>query len=111
MLDSFQNSLRGLRYGLAHEKWVRIEIVAVVLGAILAFAVAGTAVSWALLVGSLILVAAFEMLNTAVEAVCDEISEDKREKLGTAKDAASAAVWLAKLTAALLWAGAIVARL
>lgn len=110
MLDSFQNSLKGLRHAARHEAWFRVEVIAIGVGALLAFVVAETPVLWALLVGSLALVAMVELVNTAVEALCDEISEAKRERLGVAKDSASAAVWLAKLIAALLWAAAIVAR-
>ena len=111
MLDSFQNTLNGLRHALRNERWFRAEVAFVAVGAPLALAVADDPMMWALLVGSLALVAAFELVNTALEAVCDEISEAPREGLGVAKDSASAAVWLAKLIAMLLWTAAIVALL
>ena len=49
--------------------------------------------------------------NSALEALADEISLGRRERLGRAKDLGSAAVMMALLLAALAWGAVIAGRL
>jgi diacylglycerol kinase (ATP) len=56
------------------------------------------------LIASLILVLVVELLNSSVEAAIDRISFDHHDLSKRAKDFGSAAVMLALLIAALLWA-------
>jgi diacylglycerol kinase (ATP) len=58
-----------------------------------------------------VLVWIVELLNSALEALADEISLGERERLGRAKDLGSAAVMGALLLAAAAWATVIVGRL
>jgi diacylglycerol kinase (ATP) len=64
-----------------------------------------------LLAASVVLVWIVELLNSALEALADEISLGERERLGRAKDLGSAAVMGALLLAAAAWATVIVGRL
>ena len=57
----------------------------------------------AMLVGSLLLVPAAELLNSAVEAVVDKVSPEFHELAGRAKDMGSAAVFVLMLNAVLCW--------
>ena len=57
----------------------------------------------ALLAGSVLLVLMVELLNSAVEAAVDRISEDQHPLAKLAKDLGSAAVMLSLATAALVW--------
>jgi diacylglycerol kinase (ATP) len=57
----------------------------------------------ALLAGSVLLVLMVELLNSAVEAAVDRISEEHHPLAKRAKDLGSAAVMLSLATAALVW--------
>ena len=64
----------------------------------------------AMLIATVVLVLITELLNTALEAAIDRISEDHHELSKIAKDMASAAVLLALLLCAGVWLAAVVAR-
>ncbi len=56
-----------------------------------------------LLIGSLIGILVTEIINTAIEASIDRISQEKHPLAGMAKDLASSAVLLSILWAAVVW--------
>jgi len=56
-----------------------------------------------LLVASWLVVMIVEILNTAVEATVDRISDEDHPLSGQAKDLGSAAVFLSLVLAALVW--------
>jgi diacylglycerol kinase (ATP) len=62
----------------------------------------------ALLISSLVMVLVIELLNSSVEAAIDRISFEHHDLSKRAKDFGSAAVMLALLVAALLWAAVCV---
>ena len=57
-----------------------------------------------LLIGSLLLVLIVELLNSAIEAVVDRISNDYSELAGRAKDMGSAAVFVSLVNVMFIWA-------
>ncbi|MGH8736836.1 MAG: diacylglycerol kinase [Burkholderiales bacterium] len=57
----------------------------------------------ALLAGSILLVLMVELLNSAVEAAVDRVSQDRHPLAKRAKDLGSAAVMLSLAAAALIW--------
>ena len=61
---------------------------------------------WCALVLAIGLVWTAEALNTAIEFVADEISQERRELIGKAKDAGAGGVLLASITSAII--GAVV---
>ena len=63
-----------------------------------------TAVERALLIGAVLLVLIVELLNTSVEAAIDRISFDHHSLSKRAKDIGSAAVFVALVLLALVWA-------
>jgi diacylglycerol kinase (ATP) len=70
----------------------------------IAFLLPITLVEKALLISSLAMVLVIELLNSSVEAAIDRISFEHHDLSKRAKDFGSAAVMLALLVAALLWA-------
>ena len=58
----------------------------------------------ALMIGSLFLILIVELLNSAVESVVDRVGTERHSLSGQAKDMGSAAVALALINAALVWA-------
>ena len=63
-----------------------------------------TGIERALLAGSVLMVLIVELINTGVEYVVDRIGAEYHELSGKAKDIVSAAVLLALLNLALVWA-------
>jgi diacylglycerol kinase (ATP) len=57
----------------------------------------------ALLVGSLLLVLAIELLNSGIEAIVDRFGEELHELSGRAKDVSSAAVLISVINAIAIW--------
>ena len=102
-------SVAGLRAATS-EMAFRMEIVVLVLALVLAPWLARSWWQGALLVAFVVLTMALELVNTAIEAACDRITQDKDPLVKRAKDCASAAVMLAAIATALVWAGALIAR-
>lgn len=99
---SFRHAIRGI--GLVvrsqHNAW--IHAVATV-GVVAVGIWIGLAVwEWCALVLSIGLVWVAEALNTGIEFLADEVSLEKRERIGKAKDAAAAGVLLAAMTAVVI---------
>lgn len=104
-------SLKGLRAGWTYEASFRLEVYLSVLFAPLGLWLGRGPLEKALLVGSLILVMAAELLNSAIEAVVDKVSPEFHELAGRAKDMGSAAVFLLMLNVMLCWGLVLGARL
>lgn len=97
-------SLNGLKGAFLAEHSFRLEVYAFVVLGPLAFVLGGDAVERILLFGSLLLVLAVELLNSAVESVADKVSPEFHELIGRAKDMGSAAVLLTLLNVVVTWA-------
>jgi diacylglycerol kinase (ATP) len=96
-------SVSGLRAAYANEAAFRQEVwVAAVLIPLACFMPASGA-GKALMIGSVLLVLVVEILNTAVEALADRISNEIHVLIKNAKDFGSAAVMLALINVVLVW--------
>jgi diacylglycerol kinase (ATP) len=100
-------SLQGLAAALRHESAFRQEAALAVVMLPAAFWLGRTWVEVALLAGCVVLVLIVELMNSAVEAVVDRVSLDLHELSKRAKDIGSAAVMLALLLCAGVWATAL----
>lgn len=102
------NALRYSRAGLwaswRHEAAFRQEVLLALVLIPLALWWGENGVERALLVASVVLVLIVELINSALEAVVDRISLEHHPLAGRAKDIGSAAVLLALLNSALVWA-------
>ncbi len=83
-----------------HNAW--IHVVATVAVVIAGFVFHVTRWEWCALVLAFGLVWTAEALNTALEFLADEVSLEKRELIGKAKDAGAAGVLLAAMAAAVI---------
>lgn len=104
-------SWAGLKAAWRHEAAFRQELALGVPLLLAAPWVAQTPVEGLLLAGSVVAVWVVELLNSALEALADEIGLERRERLGRAKDLGSAAVMLALLMAAATWTVVLAGRL
>lgn len=96
-------SMKGLKNAYLHEAAFRQEVWLSFLLIPLGFYFGNGAVEKILLVGSVLLVLALELLNSAVEAVVDRIGEEFHELSGRAKDLGSAAVFTSMVIFGLTW--------
>jgi len=100
-------SMQGLRAAWLHESSFRLEVYLFVILAPLGWWLAQTPIERVLLIGSMLLVLAIELLNSAIEAVIERYGDEFHELAGRAKDMGSAAVFVLMMNVLLTW-GAIV---
>ena len=104
-------SLKGLRAAWRVESSFRLEVYLFVLLAPVGWLLGQTAVEQALLIGSLLLVLAAELVNSCVEALVDRWGAEFHELAARAKDMGSAAVFMLMLNVCLCWGLIVLPRL
>ena len=112
-LESLANAFQGVRHALARERNFRIHIICGILAvaACIVFRVETYLFVWVVFAIFCVLIA--ELINSAIEALTDLISESKHPLAKIAKDTAAAAVLLAAaqaLVAALIVAVSVIGR-
>jgi diacylglycerol kinase (ATP) len=91
-------------YAYQEESAFRQELTLLVLLTPIALVLSISYLEKALLISSLLMVLAIELLNSSVEAAIDRISFEHHDLSKRAKDFGSAAVMLALFIAVLMWA-------
>jgi diacylglycerol kinase (ATP) len=107
LAKAFANSSRALARAFATETAVRQEMILLMICTPLAFVVADEAWRRVELIGAVLLIVTVELLNTAVEKLCDRLHPDRHDDIGYVKDLGSAAVLAAIALAALFWIVAV----
>ena len=107
IIAAYFNSLRALKRAWGSESAVRQELVLLAIGVPLAMFIAPGAWVRVALIGSLLLVLMIELLNTAIEKVCDRLHPGQDELIGFVKDLGSAAVLMSLLLAGCVWLTAL----
>ena len=111
LVRAFGFSRDGYTHALRSERAVRQEVFVLAVAIPLAAAFAGDVFRFALLVASVLAVLAVELLNTAIEKVCDHVSPSVSPAVKAIKDMGSAAVLTTIAAGALLWGAALWQRL
>ena len=96
-------SWAGLKAAWDNEMAFRTEVIVIALIMPIGIWIGETAVQWALLIGSSMLVLITELLNSAVENVVDRIGREHHLLSKQAKDLGSAAAAVSMLTAVVVW--------
>lgn len=99
-LRSFGFALEGLVFALKTEANMRVHVLATVLVAALGLWLGVGRMEWVALLVAIGVVWAAELLNAAIEALCDAVSPAKNEAIKRVKDMAAAAVLVAAVMAA-----------
>ncbi|EWS69700.1 diacylglycerol kinase [Vibrio vulnificus] len=107
IVDATGYSMKGLKAAWINEAAFRQEVLLTAALTITAFFLPVTTIERILMVSSLLLVVIVELINSAVEAVVDRISDDWHELSGRAKDIGSAAVFVALALALFVWASVL----
>ena len=98
-----KNSWRGLVFAFKEESAFRQELSLFIVLSPIALVLPISLFEKAVLICSLVLVMAIELLNSSVEAAIDRISFEHHDLSKRAKDFGSAAVMLALLICFILW--------
>ncbi|WP_417877900.1 diacylglycerol kinase [Vibrio sp.] len=104
VMDATGYSFQGLKAAWINEAAFRQELLLTAILTISAFFLPVTTLERVLMISSLFLVLIVELINSALEAVVDRVSDDWHELSGRAKDIGSAAVFVALLLALFVWA-------
>jgi diacylglycerol kinase (ATP) len=96
-------SWAGLKAAWDNEMAFRTEAIVIAFIWPIGIWIGETAVQWALLIGSSLLVLITELLNSAVEKVVDRISTEHHILSKQAKDLGSAAAAVSMLAAVIVW--------
>ena len=98
---SFGYAFEGIFTCISKERNMKIHCVMAVLVVIAGFVLKLSAVEWCICLGLFGLVMALELVNTAVEAVVDLVTQEYKPLAKIAKDTAAGAVLIAAIMAAL----------
>ncbi|SKA90110.1 diacylglycerol kinase (ATP) [Prosthecobacter debontii] len=99
VLRAFQAAISGLVWALRTQRNLKIHLLATCLALSLGWLHPLENWEWCVLALAIGLVWAAELLNTAVETVCDRITREPDEMIRRAKDVSAAAVVAASIAA------------
>ena len=97
-------SIAGFRSAFKHEAAFRQELALFIVLTPLGYWFGDNGIERALLIGTLFIVLITELLNPAVEAAIDRISDELHPLSRRAKDIGSAAVFISLTTVVIVWA-------
>ena len=92
---SFGHAWHGIRYCFATQINFRIHLMAVLIVMALGVVVKLSTTEWLFIIGCSMLVITLEVINTAIEYLCDTITKDIHPVIKTVKDLSAAAVLIA----------------
>ncbi|NKF50499.1 diacylglycerol kinase [Shewanella sp. WXL01] len=101
-------SMKGLKAAWQNEAAFRQELVLAIIMLPIAALLPVTLVEKLLLVACVFLVLIVELVNSAIEAVVDRISDDIHPLSGRAKDIGSAAVFVALTLCGIVWGAVLI---
>jgi len=103
IIDATGYSWKGFKAAWTHEAAFRQELILALIGIPLAIYLAEDKIELLWLILPLFLLIIAELINSAIEAVVDRISEEHHELSGRAKDIGSAVVFVSLLLLAVIW--------
>ena len=98
----------GLKAAYQHESAFRQEVWLAVFMIPLGFYLGHDWTDKAALIGSVLFVLLVELLNSGIEAVVDRVGDESHKLSGRAKDMGSAAVLIALIITAMIWAAVLI---
>ena len=107
IIDATGYSMKGLKAAWINEAAFRQEVSLTIFLTFVAFLMPVDHIERVLLISSLLLVIIVELMNSAVEATVDRISDEYHELSGRAKDIGSAAVFVSLVLMMLVWVSII----
>ena len=99
---SFSFPIKGLKYAYRNEQNVTVDVGIAVLVIVFGFIFRLSAGEWAVLMLTIGAVISLELVNTAIEATIDLITEEYHPLAKVAKDTSAAAVFIIAIVAAVV---------
>lgn len=93
-INSFTYPIKGLKYAYRNEQNLAVDVSIAIIVLVLGFVFKINPMEWALLSLTIGLVISCELLNTAIEAIVDLVTEDYHPLAKVAKDTSAAAVFV-----------------
>lgn len=101
-IKSFFHALNGIRYAFRYEHNMYIIFFAMIVVTFAGFYFQISIVEWLFCIGAMGLVTATELMNSAIEAVCDRVTLESDSLIKIAKDTAAGASLILSITAAFI---------
>ena len=99
---SFTYPIKGLKYAYRNEQNVAVDVGIALLVIVFSFIFKVSLIEAAILALTIGLVIAFELINTAIEATVDLVTENYHPLAKVAKDTSAAAVFVFAISAAIV---------
>lgn len=99
-LKSFKFSLDGLKYAYKNEQSMLVHLIVTIIAITLGILFKISNFEWIITIFLLSVTASLELLNTAIEAVCDMVTLEYNKLAKVAKDTASASVFFTSMLGA-----------
>ena len=96
-LKSFLFALNGLREAIRHEKNFRVQCIVALFVIIAGLFFSLTATEWMILLLCFAVVLSFEIINSAIEKLCDLVSPEFNLTIKKVKDMSASAVLLSAI--------------
>ena len=103
IIDATGYSWKGLKAAWKYEAAFRQELILVLIGIPLAFYLSENKYELLWLILPLFILVIAELINSAIEAVVDRISDEHHELSGRAKDIGSAIVFVSLVLLVVVW--------
>jgi len=97
--NAFLYAMQGFRYAIVNERNFKIEIFLALVACIAAYALHISSVQWVVVIMNIGFVLSAELINTAIEKLCDITTNEMNPTIKIIKDVAAAAVLLAATVA------------
>ena len=102
LAESFGYAFEGIWTGIRNERNMKIHCLAIIVVTLTGTLFQITAMEWCICLLLFALVAALELVNTAIEAVVDLVTEEKKPLAKIAKDTAAGAVLFAAIISVII---------
>ena len=102
LTESFGYAFEGIWIGIRNERNMKIHCLAIIVVTLTGTLFQITAMEWCICLLLFALVAALELVNTAIEAVVDLVTEEKKPLAKIAKDTAAGAVLFAAIISVII---------
>ncbi|NRA61296.1 MAG: diacylglycerol kinase [Psychrobium sp.] len=107
IFKAFRCSMLGFKACFKHESAFRQELLLCLFLLPLSVLISPNLSTWTVLICSMLFLLFAEVVNSAIEALADQISTDHHELIGRAKDLGSSAVFIAMVVLSLVWFNAL----
>lgn len=93
-INSFTYPIKGLKYAYRNEQNLAVDVGVALIVIIAGFLFRISFIEWAIIILTIGLVISLELVNTAIEATVDLVTQDYHPLAKVAKDTAAAAVFV-----------------